>query len=142
MGAANTTVYAHWTVNTYTLTFNGNAARRPNRPGPYSTAASMALCLRPPDRLHVPGWYTAKDGGSQVSASTTMGAADTTVYAHWTIRSYTVAFDANGGSAVASQTVKYGAKATQPANPTRTGYTFQAGTRPRTEARSTTSTRP
>ena len=54
-----------------------------------------------------------------------MGAADTTVYAHWTIRSYTVAFDANGGSAVASQTVKYGAKATQPANPTRTGYTFQ-----------------
>ena len=126
MGAADTTVYAHWTINTYTLTFDGNggkaneASRTVAYGGQYGglpTATRTGYTFQ--------GWYTAKDGGSQVSASTTMGAADTTVYAHWTIRSYTVAFDANGGSAVASQTVKYGAKATQPANPTRTGYTFQ-----------------
>ena len=119
MGAANTTVYAHWTVNTYTLTFNGNggkaseSSRTVQYGGQYGTLPTATRT-----GYTFQGWYTAKDGGSQVSASTTMGAADTTVYAHWTIRSYTVAFDANGGSAVASQTVKYGAKATQPANPT------------------------
>ena len=71
------------------------------------------------------GWYTAKDNGSQVSSSTTMGAANTTVYAHWTIRTYTVTFDSNGGSSVAAQKVKYGSRVTEPANPARKGYTFQ-----------------
>ncbi|MBT1167158.1 InlB B-repeat-containing protein [Bifidobacterium simiarum] len=36
----------------------------------------------------------------------------------------TVAFNSNGGSAVASQKVANGAKVKQPANPTRGGYTF------------------
>ena len=40
-------------------------------------------------------------------------------------QTYTVSFDANGGSAVASQSVRYGSKATQPTDPTRTGHTFQ-----------------
>ena len=37
---------------------------------------------------------------------------------------YTVTFNSNGGSSVASQTVNYNEKATQPNNPTREGYTF------------------
>ena len=120
------TLYAHWAVNSYTLAFDGNggksseSSRTVTYGGQYGglpTATRTGYTFQ--------GWYTARDDGAKVSPSTTMGAADTTVYAHWTIRSYTVAFDANGGSAVASQTVKYGAKATQPANPTRTGYTFQ-----------------
>ena len=37
---------------------------------------------------------------------------------------YTVTFDSNGGTAVASQTVKKGEKATKPANPTHTGWGF------------------
>ena len=37
---------------------------------------------------------------------------------------YTVTFDTDGGSAVASVTVKRGDKLTRPADPTRTGYTF------------------
>ena len=37
---------------------------------------------------------------------------------------YTVTFNSNGGSSVASQTVNYNEKATQPSNPTREGYTF------------------
>ena len=35
-----------------------------------------------------------------------------------------VSFTSNGGSAVTSQSVAYGTTATQPANPTKTGYTF------------------
>ena len=37
---------------------------------------------------------------------------------------YTVSFDSQGGSAVASQSVAAGREASQPAAPTRTGYTF------------------
>ena len=38
--------------------------------------------------------------------------------------SYTVTFKANGGSAVSTQKVASGSKATRPADPTRSGYTF------------------
>lgn len=37
----------------------------------------------------------------------------------------TVTFDSNGGSTVASQNIHLGTMATQPMNPTRSGYTFQ-----------------
>ena len=37
---------------------------------------------------------------------------------------YTVTFNSNGGTRVASQKVKHGEKATKPADPTRSGYTF------------------
>ena len=41
------------------------------------------------------------------------------------VTTYTVTFDSNGGSAVASQTVNKDAKATTPTNPTKSGYTFK-----------------
>ena len=126
MGAANTTLYAHWSVNAYTLAFDGNGGKASessrkvqygNQYGTLPTATRTGYAFQ--------GWYTARSGGSQVSSSTTMEAANTTVYAHWTVNTYTVSFDSNGGSAVASQSVRYGSKATQPANPTRAGHTFQ-----------------
>lgn len=40
------------------------------------------------------------------------------------LRDFIVTFDSNSGSAVASQTVKEGATATKPTDPTRSGYTF------------------
>ena len=126
MGAANTTLYAHWSVNAYTLAFDGNGGKASessrkvqygNQYGTLPTATRTGYAFQ--------GWYTARSDGSQVSSSTTMEAANTTVYAHWTVNTYTVSFDSNGGSAVASQSVRYGSKATQPANPTRAGHTFQ-----------------
>ena len=41
---------------------------------------------------------------------------------------YTVTFDSDGGSAVASQTVNAGETATKPADPTKSGYTFKGWT--------------
>ena len=120
------TLFAHWSPNAYTVSFDANG-------GKVSVSSKKVLYdaaygeLPSASRVgySFQGWFTAKDGGSQVGPATTMGAANTTVYAHWAIRSYTMAFDSNGGSAVASQSVKYGSKAAQPANPTRTGYTFR-----------------
>ena len=68
------------------------------------------------------GWYTAKSGGSKISASTTVS-ANTTYYAQWTINQYTVTFDANGGTGGTSQKMAYSATITPP-SVTRTGFTF------------------
>ena len=126
MGAANTTLYAHWSVNAYTLAFDGNSgkASESSRKVQYgSQYGTLPTATRTGYAFQ--GWYTARSGGSQVSSSTTMEAANTTVYAHWTVNTYTVSFDSNGGSAVASQSVKYGSKASRPTDPTRAGHTFQ-----------------
>ena len=70
------------------------------------------------------GWYADKgltkayDFGSKVTAGVTL-------YAKWQANSFTVTFNSNGGSAVKAQSVKAGAKATKPANPTRAGHAFK-----------------
>ena len=53
-----------------------------------------------------------------------MPAQNLTLYAKWTLNSYNVTFDAQGGSAVAGKTVAYNALVTQPSDPTKAGYTF------------------
>ncbi|MEW6709862.1 MAG: InlB B-repeat-containing protein, partial [Candidatus Riflebacteria bacterium] len=49
---------------------------------------------------------------------------NTTLYARWTQLTFSFQFDAAGGSAVTSQTIAYGGKATEPNAPTREGYSF------------------
>ena len=49
---------------------------------------------------------------------------DTVLKAVWDTKQYTVTFDSQGGSKIASQTVNENDKAKQPVNPTREGYTF------------------
>lgn len=50
--------------------------------------------------------------------------ANTTLYVKWSINSYTIHFQSNGGSFVNSITQNYGSTVTAPSNPTRQGYTF------------------
>jgi uncharacterized repeat protein (TIGR02543 family) len=69
------------------------------------------------------GWYKEN---AWVFATDTV-TANVTLYAkwaQWTINTYTVTFNSQGGSAVSSQTVNHGGKVSEPTNPTRTGYTF------------------
>ena len=49
-----------------------------------------------------------------------------TLYAKWEAKAtYTVTFNANGGTAVKAQSVSSGAKASKPANPTKAGHVFK-----------------
>lgn len=92
------TFVAQWTLNSYTLNFNANggsvseSSRRVNYGAAYGT-------LPTPTRTGYTfaGWYTSVSGGSQVSASTTMGAGNTTVYARWTLNSYKVSWNTGEG---------------------------------------------
>ena len=72
-------------------------------------------------------WNTAADGTGTAyapAATFAMPAANSTLYAIWTINSYTVSFDSQGGIAVSSITQDFASTVTVPAAPTRTGYTF------------------
>ncbi len=54
----------------------------------------------------------------------TMPDEDLELTAKWKINEYTITFDSNGGSEVPSATYEYGATVTEPAEPTREGFTF------------------
>ena len=66
---------------------------------------------------------------AQTVTQVTVAASGTVVEIKYDRKSYTVTFNANGGSTVTSQSVRYGATATKPADPTKTAtasteYTF------------------
>lgn len=71
-------------------------------------------------------WYTAASGGTEVAADSTVLPSVTTLHAHWTANTYTVRFDANGGSGtMADQAMTYDQSAALRTNAfARTGYTF------------------
>ena len=63
------------------------------------------------------GWFTAASGGTQVTTATVVtNAANHTLYAQWTANTYTVTFDANGGTTPAptSKVVTYGCSLRRP----------------------------
>lgn len=72
------------------------------------------------------GWYTEKSGGEKVIlTNTVMIWGDHTLYAHWQGNSYTLSFNANGGStSTASKSVTYGSAYGTLPTLERTGYRF------------------
>ena len=127
MGAGNTSTNLKWTTNSYTLTFNANggSVSEASRSVKYKAAYGT---LPTPTRNYYTfaGWFTAASGGTQVSATTTMGAANTTIYAHWTPVSYTITWNLNGGTQGSGQKTSYTVEdAFTFVNPSRTGYSFQ-----------------
>lgn len=72
------------------------------------------------------GWYTEKNGaGIEFTASTIVTAEFYTLYAKWTLITYTVSFDSDGGSPVESITgVKPNTTVTLPTPPTKSGFDF------------------
>ena len=74
------------------------------------------------------GWYLNEE---KYEFDTAVVTEDITLKAHWTTNYCTVTFDTNGGEAMSSLKIPYGEKiniAGTPADPTRTGYTFEKWT--------------
>ena len=70
------------------------------------------------------GWYYDNNGGkAKWDFDTDTVTRAMTLTAKW-VQTYTVAFDTNGGSAVAPVTVDAGSTATKPADPTKSGHNF------------------
>ena len=75
------------------------------------------------------GWWTDANGGTQITASTTVS-DNVTYYAHWTVNQYTVTFDANGGTVTPTSTMvtydaQYGSLPIPTRTQTQTGYSYR-----------------
>lgn len=95
---AAVTLYAQWTVNTYVVTFDAQG-------GSVTPASKSVTYGQPYGALPVPerpgyrfdGWFTAADGGTQVTAETVVAVtAAQTLYAHWTVQSIVRVMGADG----------------------------------------------
>ena len=131
--SSNPVLYANWTPVTYTITLD-----RQEGSGGDSSAIVTYDAVMPqvkvPERTgyDFAGYYTAVNGGgTQYYASNGTSArkwdmtAATTLYAKWTAKTYTVTFNAEGGSvSPASKQVVYDSTYGTLPTPTRTGYTF------------------
>ena len=112
-------LYATWTVNSYTVAFDANGGE-----GGWSSNMVYGTAIAAPTVTHegytFAGWQPVLLG--------TVPASDVTFTAQWTVNSYTVAFDANGGEGGWSSNMVYGTAIAAP-TVTREGYTF-AGWQP------------
>ena len=124
----NITLYAQWTAKTYTITFNSNGGSAPSPATKSVTYNSTYGTLPTVTRAGYTfaGWYTATSGGTKIESTTkvTITSAQT-LYARWTANSYTVSFNANGGSvSQSSKTVTYNSAYGELPTPTRAQYNF------------------
>ena len=119
----DTTLYAHWKTNPYTISFNSNGGSNVNSiTQNYGTTVNAPT---DPTRTGYTfeGWYSNQELTNKYTFST-IPAEDITLYAKWTINQYSISFDSNGGSTVDTITQDYNSAVTLP-TPTRTGYTFE-----------------
>ncbi|PAF29795.1 InlB B-repeat-containing protein [Paenibacillus sp. 7516] len=118
------TLYAKWTINSYTLNFDSNG-------GTAVVDQSIQyndLVAAPADPTKVghtfAGWFTDSGLSQAFDFDNTPVTGDITLYAKWSINSYTVNFDSNGGTAVDDQSIQYNELAAAPTDPTKAGHTF------------------
>ena len=120
---------ANWTAKSYSITYDLNGGTMPEgktNPTTY-TVESEDISLNAPTKTGYTfaGW-TGTDLTSAIKTVTiTQGSTGNRTYtATWTINQYTITFDSNGGSNVASITQDYGSTITAPADPVRKDYIF------------------
>ena len=132
---ADLLLYAQWSANTYTVTFDGNGSTSGTTASVSVTydAGSVALTANGFSKTgySFAGWNTQADGegtayadGQEVSNLT----SSLTLYAQWTADTYVVSFDGNGSTSgtTDSVSVTYDAGPVQLTSNgfSRTGYTF------------------
>ncbi len=125
------TLYAHW-VEAVTITFDANGGTCSKKNATIKKGATLGYDL--PSSYSVSrsgykfdGWFTEKEGGTEVGAYTTKFETSTTLYAHWTAYTITITFNANGGTGTMEKQVIASGSNT-PLNActfTRDGYDFK-----------------
>lgn len=124
---ASATLYARWTANTYTVSYSANGGS--GAPSSQTKAYGVALTLsstKPTKTGYTFSNWKATDGTTYASGGSYTKNEATTLTAQWTANTYTVTYNANGGSgAPSSQTKYYGTDLTlRSETPTKSGYTF------------------
>jgi uncharacterized repeat protein (TIGR02543 family) len=124
----DTVLYARWTANRYTLSFDPNGGTVSASAKELTFGAAVGS-LPTPERegYGFQGWYTTKTGATRIDAGTKYGfSKNTKVYARWAANKYTLTFDPNGGTvSVPSKKVTFNGKIGNLPTPKCTGHSFQ-----------------
>ena len=126
---ASDILYAVWKANTYTVSYNANGGSGAPSNQTKTYGVTLTLSNTKPTRTGYTfsAWNTAQNGSGTSYApggSYTANAA-VTLYAQWTVNTYAVTFDAQGGSVTpASKSVTYGQPYGSLPVPVRAGYRF------------------
>ena len=134
------TLYAGWDQNQYIVSFDANNNDYwynliESKPNPYSpNKVPHGAALQPPDispqnaGYTLTGWYKEEECQNKWDFDKDRVTGRLTIYAGWKSNTppptYTVTFDSNGGSIVASQSIQENGKVTEPSDPLRAGYRF------------------
>ena len=130
---ANTTLYAKWTADAYTVTLDPQSGTGGSTSVSATYDSAMPSATGPTRSGYTFGGYYTETGGSGTQYYTSAMAsaqnwdltANTTLYAQWTADAYTVSLDpqsGTGGSTSVSAT--YDSAMPSATAPTRSGYTF------------------
>ena len=111
-------------VQNHTISFETNGAAPINS----QTVADGAWANEPdpaPEKTGYTfaGWYKDSSFNTKYDFNTAV-TSSFTLYARWSIKSFTVEFDVDGGSAVTAQTVEYDKTISKPVDPVKEGYDF------------------
>lgn len=121
---ANTTLYAQWKLNEYTVSFESDGGNAVNdQTIDYNEKAAKPDAPEKEGYIFS-GWFTEAALENEYDFNTSV-TSDITLYAKWTIKQYIVSFDSNGGTAVKDETIDHGDTVTKPADPEKEGYTFK-----------------
>ena len=124
MPAEDVTVKAQWKVVNYSISYNLNGGTDEGNPNSYTVERDFTLKNPTKEGYTFAGWSGTDISGTEKAVTIKNATGNREYTANWTANQYTITFDTDGGSEVASITQDYGTKITAPANPTKTGYTF------------------
>lgn len=131
--AADTTLYAKWTVNSYTIRYNANGGTgsMSDTATTYGTQTTLRSNTFTRNGYTFAGWATTTNGGvvysngAKVTSLSSQNGAVVNLYAVWEKNSYTVTYNANGGTtSAASRSVAYGGTVDLSPIASKPGYTF------------------
>ena len=125
MPAKNLGFYSRWVPSSCTVTIEGEGITVKNGETVIGSGASVdydtVLTVIIADRIGYTG--TVKIGDKTVGGTWTVK-GDVTFTGTYSINSYKIAFDTDGGSEIPEMTVEFGGAVITPENPTKKGYTF------------------
>ena len=119
------TLYAKWKAVEYNITYVLNGGENGLNPDVYTVESAFDFAEATKTGYTFVAWYTLPDFTSAPVSSIVAGTfGNMTLYANYSINSYTISFDSAGGSAVAPVTQEYDTAVSAPPAPTRNGYGF------------------
>lgn len=129
MGTSDDTLYAVWTKNSVTITFDKNGGSSDAIPATkvVSSGATVDVLPASPTRagFTFSGWNTSSSGNGTAFTATTRVTINDTVFGQWTPITYAITYNLNGGTNNVNNPTSYNGTSTITfLNPTNTGFTF------------------